>query len=50
MPREYRRLAYRFGAFLGDLSAILSGKPGKVIKRAANKFIGKNIVSKLWIK
>lgn len=45
-----RRRLYKTARLLGDLSAVFSGKPDRVIKRMANKWIGKNIVSKLWFK
>ena len=35
---------------LGDLQAILSGKPERVIKRAGNKLIGCNVARHVWLR
>ncbi len=45
-----RRTAYTFARLLGDVSAVLSGKPSRIVKRVGNKWIGRNIVSKLWLR
>ena len=34
-----RRLLYRKGSALGDLSAISSGNPGRIARRGVNKVI-----------
>jgi hypothetical protein len=38
---------YRLLSFLNDLSAILSGNPGK---RLVNKAIGRSVVNRLWLR
>jgi len=48
MIRKLRRSLYRGARLLGDLSALTSGKPSRILKRAANKLIGRKIVSRLW--
>jgi hypothetical protein len=35
---------------LGDLQAILSSRPERVIKRVGNKLIGRNITRNIWLK
>ncbi len=46
--RKVRRFAYRLGALLGDVQAVTSGNPKRLVKRAANKVIGRKIVRRLW--
>jgi len=47
-----RRSTYTVGRLLGDLNAVTSaaqtGKPDKIVKRLVNKWIGRNLVSKMW--
>lgn len=46
--RKTRRASYRVGSLLGDLSAVLSGKPGRVARRAVNKLVGRKVVRRMW--
>lgn len=43
-----RRKVYRAGSILGDVEAVASGSPVKIVKRAGRKWIGRRFVSKLW--
>ena len=44
-----RSFLYFLARLLGDLSALFSGSPKRIAKRAANKVIGRNIVRRLWL-
>ena len=33
---------------LTDIKAVTSGDPKKIIRRAKNKYIGKNLIRKIW--
>jgi hypothetical protein len=48
--KKMRKQSYKLGRTLGDIKAISSGKPEKILKRILNKLIGRFIVSKLWFK
>ncbi len=43
-----RSWLYFFARLLGDIQAIASGNPKRIAKRAANKFIGRKFVSRIW--
>lgn len=43
-------ILYQFSRLARDYKAVSTGSPDKIAKRAANKWIGRNIVSKLWIR
>ena len=43
-----RRKLYKLARLLGDLQAISSGKPRRIVKRAKNKWIGRKIVRRLF--
>lgn len=45
-----RKSTYKAARLIGDINALSSFSFDKTIKRILNKWIGKNIVSKLWIK
>ena len=45
-----RRNSYRVGRVLGDVSAVASGNPRRVMKRAANKIVGRTVVRKMWFR
>ncbi len=46
--RKARRASYRTGALLGDLNAIASGNPKRMLKRLVNKLLGRKVVRRLW--
>lgn len=46
--RKVRRLAYRLASLLGDVQAVSSGKPKRVVKRLVNKLVGRKVVRRLW--
>ncbi len=46
--RRARRASYRAGSILGDITAIASRKPSKVLKRAANKILGRKLIRRAW--
>jgi hypothetical protein len=45
-----RNQTYKAARIMGDIKAISSGKPEKILKRILNKLIGRFIVNKIWIK
>ncbi len=54
MARKGKRLpvrdyAYQVGRGAGDVKALLGG-PEKILKRLVNKWIGRNIVRRLWLR
>jgi len=46
--RSTRRSCYRLARVLGDLSALLSGSPRRIVKRATNKLLGRHVARRLW--
>ena len=46
---QLRKDAYGLGRLLGDVSAVSSGKPDKIAKRAGNKVLGR-LFGKLWLR
>jgi hypothetical protein len=48
--RNMRRGSYTLARFLGDVNAVSSGKPSRIVKREANRWIGRNIVSRMWLR
>ena len=44
-----RRYSYQVGRVAGDINALLGG-PEKIVKRLVNKWIGRNIVRRLWLR
>jgi hypothetical protein len=47
---KIRRSLYRGGSMLGDISAVASGDPKRVMRRAANKVLGKSVIRKAWFR
>lgn len=47
---QVRRSLYRGGSILGDISAVTSGNPKRVMKRAANKALGRSVIRKAWFR
>ena len=47
---KLRRGLYRGARLLGDVSALTSGRPGEVARRAVNKVIGRRIVRRLFFR
>jgi hypothetical protein len=45
-----RRKSYTMARFLGDLNAVTSGKPDRIVKRQMNRWIGRNVVNRMWIR
>lgn len=41
------KIFYAIARIINDIKAIFSGK---IVKRTANKMIGRKVVSKLWIR
>jgi hypothetical protein len=39
---------YQLARWIRDLEVLGSGNPGRMIKRLANKAVGRNIVRRLW--
>ena len=39
---------YRAARLLGDVGAMTSGRPSRIVKRLANKVIGRGLVRRLW--
>jgi len=39
---------YRAARLFRDVEVIASGKPGRMLRRAKNKVVGRKIVRKLW--
>jgi len=48
--RKVRGSLYRGARILGDVNALISGNPRKIVKRVANKLIGRKLVSRLWFR
>jgi hypothetical protein len=52
--RKVRRTSYTVGRRLGDWNALskalTTGSVTPIAKRVANKWIGRNIVSKMWFR
>lgn len=44
--RQVRRANYRIARELGDVDAVLH--PSKLPKRVANKWLGRNLVRRIW--
>ncbi len=45
-----RPKTYKAGRIMGDVEAVASGRPSRIAKRVANKWIGRNLVRRMWIK
>lgn len=47
-----RRSSYTFARFLGDVNSLdratRTGSAAPIVKRLVNKWIGRNLVSKMW--
>ncbi|MDQ4130086.1 MAG: hypothetical protein M3133_03705 [Actinomycetota bacterium] len=43
-----RRSLYRLASLLGDVQAVTSGNPKRVVKRLVNKTVGRKVVRRLW--
>jgi len=41
---------YKIARIMNDAKKIASGKPEKIAKRIVNKYIGRKIVSKMYLK
>jgi len=50
MLKKTRRGLYGLARALGDISAVLSGRPGRIASRAINKKIGRVAGPKLYLK
>ena len=48
--KKARRGSYTMARFLGDLNAVASGKPDKIVKRQMNRWIGRNVVNRMWLR
>lgn len=48
--RKVRRSMYRGARVLGDVDAVLSGSPKRVVKRYGNKAIGRKVVRRMWLR
>jgi len=46
--RATRRWLYRMARLLGDLNALVSGSPGRMVRRASNKWLGRKVIRRLW--
>ena len=46
--KKVRREAYRAGRVLGDLDAVASGKPDRIVKRIINKWLGRKLLWRFW--
>ncbi len=46
--RRTRRTLYRSASLLGDLTALLTISPFRILRRIFNKWIGRNLARKLW--
>ena len=44
------RLIYKAARTANDVSKVSSGKPSRIAKRAANKAVGRSLISKLFFK
>ena len=44
------KILYNAARTANDVSKVASGKPSRVAKRAANKTVGRNLLSKLFFK
>lgn len=45
-----RSMIFWLGGRLGDVQAIASGNPDRILKRAGNKIIGRNVTRNLYLK
>jgi len=45
-----RRASYTVGRALGDWAALTSGSPMLLLKRLANRWIGRNVVRRMWFR
>jgi len=41
---------YKLARTANDISTIASGDPKKIARRAANKYLGRKLIRKLWFK
>lgn len=48
--RRTRRRAYRLASLLGDVEAVASGRPSRILRRAGNKLLGRKLVRRLWMR
>jgi hypothetical protein len=39
---------YAYARLLGDVQALASGNPNRIARRLANKWLGRNVVRRLW--
>ena len=47
---KLRRGLYRGARVLGDVSALASGRPGRIARRAVNKLIGRKVARRLFFR
>lgn len=47
---DVRRASYTVARVLGDVQAASSGSPSRILKRLANKWLGRNLVRRVWFK
>lgn len=45
-----RSFLYHSARVLGDLQAVMSMDPKRIAKRLGNKYLGRHIARRLWIK
>jgi len=45
---KLRSLLYTTARLLGDVSALASGSPKRIARRAVNKLIGRKVIRRLW--
>jgi len=46
----YSSKFYNLARIIRDIEVILSGNPNKILNRLINKFLGRKIYSKMWMK
>jgi hypothetical protein len=44
------RSLYRFLAIANDIKAISTGNPNRIGKRLVNKWLGRNVVRRMWLR
>jgi hypothetical protein len=49
-PYKLRRSLYRAARLTGDVQALASGDPHKVVRRAGNKLLGRTVVRRMWLR